>query len=231
MSTSEPIRVSGLILAAGQNVRLQSVLPAGFKPLMLVNGKTLVRHAYDHLSLDWSAEDTVVVVNPTNAGPIAQILDHGNDDRHLHMAVQYRPTDVVDAIRIGTRMLPDSEVTVIVCADNMFELLPGFDTMSVVDRSCEQPSVATRRIQKPESERFTRIVCGAPISANIKLDDPYEEDELCWVGPLVVPTFKLKAAVETRDQMNVTNLLRRIALQWNAFPMLCSDLGVMEELP
>lgn len=225
--------IGALILAAGANTRLQAVVPPYMKPLILMNGKPLVRHAVDHALNDWHVRGITVVAGPDNARMLLGVLS-----KMHHFVLQPEPDGVVDAVY---RALPTitQDWTLILCADNTFVPDPDNPVHFSAKRGAQ---FGTRFVDPPSSRRFTRYKrLSDPKGASfdeqyapgvrlIPASDP-EQGDGCWIGPLLLETEQLRRVLGICE--SVTDMMMQstaLGTELSPLPMLCSDLGIPEEL-
>lgn len=225
MATS---KLSAIILAAGSNSRLAGVMPAYTKPLMLVNGKPLIRHAYDHAFVYWdvSPHDITVVAAPENVSLLTQVIPSSSN-----WVVQPSAEGVVDALRRGMPYVKESW-TLILMADNTFSELSN-ETM-VYTHSL----IAVRDDLNPgDAARFTRV---NTTSNPIKIYDRQEhlqDGDAVWIGPLVLPTDRIRKITEgvrpRIDAMSIESVIKQCTNNGETLQVIkmqCMDFGVPEAL-
>lgn len=219
--------VTAVILAAGANTRLEGILPPGLKPLIPVNGKTLYKHAVDHANDVWDAKEVILVASPDNVRPLAQL---GHAD---HIVIQPAPDGVVDAIRRAIRLVRTTG-TLILCADNTFDL----DSMAKAEileaRQNGWAAFGARRLAANEARRFTRFV---EMSGHHRIRFLAETEALnvtgdCWIGPMYLPTGGIERGLKDGIIRPVVDLLNTAIANVETVPvsMNCSDLGIPEAL-
>jgi len=231
-------RVCALILAAGANTRINSIVAPFGKPLILMNGRPLIRHAIDHAERDWNASIISVVVAPENARAIISLCRPD-----YNYVVQPSPLGVVDAISRGLRF-SDGEWTLILCADNTFTL--GNTPITLPPMSAV---FGSRVLPDEESKRFTRFKKRKPIDVTSFQDnapifltqgvhvleaseDVAKDAEGVWIGPLLLKTQSVIDAL-AYGPMTIVELIKfatKDGLMLNPIEMLCQDLGMPEEL-
>lgn len=113
------MKINGLILTAGLSSRM-----GGFKPLMPLEGKTMIEHSIDSM-LD-AGVDCVTVVLGYRADEVTSLIESRYDSSLVKMAcnTEYDTTDMLASVKIGIRSLPPCDA---------FFLLPG--DMPAVDQS------------------------------------------------------------------------------------------------
>lgn len=110
-----------IILAAGENVRLQAAgLPPGLKPLMIVENEVLIRRLCRQARA-LSNGDIIIVCSPTNV----QEVIFATKDYASHYVVQPEPIGPCDAV---DRAIPlgVSEDVMLLMADNFIQNMPPF---------------------------------------------------------------------------------------------------------
>ena len=112
------MKINGLIPAAGLSSRM-----GGFKPLMQLEGKTMIEHSID--SILGAGVDCVAVVLGYRAAEAAALIESRYDSSLVKLAynTEYDTTDMLASVKIGIRSLP---------ACDAFFLLPG--DMPAVDQ-------------------------------------------------------------------------------------------------
>jgi len=113
------VKINGLILTAGLSSRM-----GAFKPLMQLEGKTMIENSIDSM-LD-AGVDCVTVVLGYRADEVASLIESRYDSSLVKMAcnTEYGTTDMLTSVKIGIRSLPPCDA---------FFLLPG--DMPAVDQS------------------------------------------------------------------------------------------------
>jgi bifunctional N-acetylglucosamine-1-phosphate-uridyltransferase/glucosamine-1-phosphate-acetyltransferase GlmU-like protein len=187
--------MDAVILAAGKNERLEGVCAPYHKPLLVVNGRSLIGRLLDQLMPHLSSTSTVaVVVAPSNVGPIVDILrTHVRraqliDFKQLVFIVQPDAGGPGQALALGLGTLGyyfnDGRVAVL-CADNLID-----------DDDARRVYVADAQHNGGEL-----VVCGAQLSFNdakrftrYHHEKFYEHEEIegalpdrlfVWLGPLI----------------------------------------------
>jgi NDP-sugar pyrophosphorylase family protein len=212
--------ITALILAAGANTRLESILPPGLKPLVIVNGKTLFKHAVDHANGLWNVDRVVAVVAPDNARPLTQV--GGADD----WVVQPRPEGVLDAIRRGLRAVW-TPWTLILCADNTFDVDTG-GLIQLQHVAGRVPAFVSRRLAPEDERRFTRYVRHGDSSRFVGPEYTGPTDG-CWIGPLCLSTEGLGDGSMLPSIIDCVNVAAT-GQMLTPIAMNCADLGIPEAL-
>lgn len=223
-----------IILAAGRNERLKGVVAPFHKPLLVVNGKSLVQHCLD-IADRLSFGSVRLIVSPENALPISQVTQLAPNDM---MIVQQKPLGPGHALHLGLKTLdPEiSEEVMILCADNVFNLVQVEDMLEDADGNLKNTiHVGGRKIYiKKERERFTRVDQnkGRFIEGPLGDDEPLD----CWIGPLVLPThmaqnvFKEVCSELHDEEIKIANNLNLMGCAVQFHEMDCYDIGIKEAL-
>lgn len=230
-----------VITAAGRGSRLKSIVPEYYKPLVLLNGRPLIRTLVE-ISLSETQHDAsrvTVVVSPLNAKPISDVLPHD-----INFVLQPEPVGLPDAILRGvaTSREPD---TLVICGDNIVSLP---DLQLVMNKLREQPGlrsvVATRAFfNDDDAARYTLInttrdgpMFWRPQSPNELAqpawrgragDDPW----LAWIGPIGVPTELWQRFLSRHTMIETALNDIHHAYPFHCVPTSCIDVGVPAELP
>lgn len=178
--------MDAVILAAGKGERLAGIMPRYHKPLLVVNGRPLVRTAVEH-AIAAGAGRIVVVVAPENAMVINEVLG----DLPAFMIVQRVARGPGDGLLHGLEVCLDSRALVLM-GDNVL-------TFEDVRDVAQHPrlAVGVRKVfGNDEAARFTRLrtdntwVEKIPIDPELDLDS--NGDITAWVGPITVDTVRAK---------------------------------------
>jgi NDP-sugar pyrophosphorylase family protein len=207
-------------LAAGANTRLEGILPPGLKPLLVVNGRTLFKHAVDHAHDAWGTERVVAVVSPDNVRPLTQV--GGADD----WVVQPQADGVMDALRRGLRAV-DTRWTLVLCADNTFDL--DYETnLDLLRLRGRVPLFGARGLDEKDARRFTRYVRHGDNVRFLEASGD-EPGTGCWIGPLCLPTEGLRNGQNSPTIVGCVNVAAH-GLMLTPLDMNCADLGIPEAL-
>lgn len=216
--------MDAVVLAAGDGQRLAGVMPAGLKPLLVVNGESMIVHVTKRV-LEADPFFITYVVSPTNAGPIIDVLHAALPDTRakLRFIVQPKATGPTDALALGVALVSSSNF-VMACADN---IIPEglVREMSKVGVQPRVPLVPVAHIGKEEGVRYTRVWTN---QRRFYYTDSYasmsEWDDTeyigAWIGPLVLPTdsqpFNAKTFAEVLNFYQRTDIVEST----------CLDVGV-----
>jgi MobA-like NTP transferase domain len=239
--------VDTVILAAGRNERLNGLVPAGHKPLLVVNGMPLIGHAVRQgaAAIDFGKGDRVIVVaSPENAHALHQVLPPD-----IYMIIQRFPEGPGDALLIGLTLSLSSEVLVLM-GDNYTS-----DQHVENVRECEGNVVGVGEVALELCERFTRWrsesiedpskgtwVEKVPVDPRRDLwkqdghGPPYA---LAWLGPLKLRVDDIRRALQEcpGQQPAGRGIELQIGPAFNCLPdvsrvpVTSIDLGIPEVLP
>lgn len=178
-----------VILAGGRNERLQPAVPAYMKPLIVVNGETLLGRL---VRQTWSISDNVVVVCAgENAGVITQLLR----DTPCDIVVKY---DLAASLEVGARVARSDELLVLM-SDNY---VPDNQMQDFCRRTAEAPyAIGVRAVRGQAAARFTRLLPGAPVGGRwVESKDAVVDDvsHTVWCGPVMASRRRVLDALRTR---------------------------------
>lgn len=222
-------RLSCIVLAAGANTRLAGIVPPFCKPLIPINGKPLINHAIEHAKFDWKCDRIIVVASTENVKQLTQVVE---PDNSIRWVIQPTPDGVVDAIKRGLELVT-SEMVLILCADNLFDIgqmLPSDLDIFIKDKIA---AVACRSLPVEEATRFSRVGSGANQYPAITMDMPTRGSALCWIGPLILKTNNCRSSIDTFGDDQTIQLFINRSLDEQGLALMhmsCSDLGVPEEI-
>lgn len=218
--------IRAIILAAGEGARLGSSVPPFHKPLIVVNGKTLIGSAA--YAVQGIVDSVTVVVSPTNAAGIVHVTK-GLVDQYI---VQPEPIGPGDALRRAMEGLDDKyDSMLVLMGDNTVD---SVDVHNIVGAQGESINViGTRAVGYPEALRFTRMVNGEWYEGFAREDERYDRTSAArvWLGPILmnVEEFR-KAWAEARTTMigPAFKFLRTPPIN---IDVNCEDIGIPEEMP
>jgi CTP:molybdopterin cytidylyltransferase MocA len=225
-----PISVDTIILAGGRNERLRGVVPTAHKPLIVMNGETLIGRLVRQSILSPFTRNTIVVVSPINAQPISDIVPDAS------IIVQPRATGPEDALRLGTRLSHDATHVLLLCADNY---MSDATLHYAYNSAIEHPNaliMGTRSLPAERARRFTRVPEARTHLIDAHHGPPDEEAyPVCWIGPVLMPR---KALMDTLTRqcaslpcMFTDMLQQRLVTHLETSPSDAQDVGVPDELP
>lgn len=214
----------GIILAAGEGARLGDTVPPFHKPLIVVNGKTLVGAAVD--ALQSRMTHITVVVSPTNAAAICSVT---NGRVHQYI-VQPEPIGPGDALRRALVTMP-GETAVVVMGDNT---VTAEDIDAVMD--CHGANVVGgRMIQYPEALRFTRYFADMKVwhEGPKRSDEHYDRmsSAFVWLGPIRIDVDEYFAAWKDTHTAKIAPAFNYMAHRPVPVSVQCEDIGIPEVLP
>jgi molybdopterin-guanine dinucleotide biosynthesis protein A len=169
--------VDAVILAAGRRRRVESITGPYGKPLIKVDGVSLVRRAV-LLAREVRAERIVVVVAPQNA---AVIIREVEDVPYVNFVLQPSPRGPGHALLYGIASCNSEDDRVLVLlGDN---LSTNDDVQRVVDNE-HGTAIGVRMLNVEDAQRYTFLDYD-----NVwREKEPPRTDQLlvpCWIGPFV----------------------------------------------
>lgn len=217
-----------MVLAAGENTRLNGFVPAFMKPLVLVNGRTLLAHALRHAGEDWKCKTRLVVASPRNVehlkGAVSSMFGG------LRWVLQDHPKGVLDAL---DRALPliTTDMVLLLCADNTFDMgaVSSADLQRVV--SVGYDAMGVRKLPKEEAKRFTRLRTTPDLKIELHEASSAVQSGECWIGPLLLHTRQARDALGRKPGGVARFIELATEGKFVKLNMKCQDFGVPSELP
>ena len=221
-----------IILAAGRGARLAGVMPPYMKPLMTVNGESilvkLIKEATAAVFNVTSSDDRVTVVTaPENTMPIAHLLNDADIDARI--VVQRKPTGPATAVKLALQ--PDSARTVVLMGDNVMSVDAIQRVMVLEDSLVTVVGGNSARLVSPSFTRYRteqrQWVEKTPIT-----DD--DTGAFVWLGPLNFSTDRLHNVLNRRLVVNEAGeyplgpLLNHFNDDLLTVDVTCTDIGVLE---
>ena len=214
-----------IILAAGRNDRLKSFVPAYMKPLIIVNGVSLIVSIIRDLMASGVAGNIYVVVSPQNVAYIIDVVEAAfvHQSWRIRYVVQPSATGTMDAVRCAMPMI-HSDV-MIVCADN---IIPA-DTYKKVEAGLvkHDVSLSVKLMPLKEAERFTYFD-GEDVYEKLPPPEHVTDPVFVWIGPLAICMRFL--FTHAGDTERLSGLIA-LADTFHRVVAECVDIGVPEELP
>lgn len=215
--------MGAIILAAGQNSRLNGIVPSYYKPFILHKGVPLIYTQVEN-SLTFIGNVTIVA-SPENVKFMCEILNDFIDD--INIIIQPKPTGVLNAIELGMLLNDDDYRKVILCSDNIIQKdIYKYIAMSNFNKQF----FFSRKYNRPDSERFTRFQYNTGYKGTFFYGEysKYEKEaisDISWVGPLVIKkeTFINKKFKSLTDYLNSLDYITPIEAG-------CEDIGTRESL-
>lgn len=205
----------GLILAAGEGSRLASIAAPFHKPLMVVNGKSIVSAATLELHRI-GVDDVTIVVAPQNASAICHVTD-GRVDNYI---IQPKAVGPVDAVARAMRLYAPQDEIILLMGDNIF----GADDVRSVANAPSDVAVGGRVLPKPDAQRFTRqLPSGEWIEGE---DDRGAQEMRVWLGPVKFTTEQWTQAWHP-DAVSIGRMFNDMTTP-TFVPTTSSDLGLPE---
>lgn len=186
--------MDAVILAAGRGTRLDGIAAPFHKPLLVVNGKPLVRRCVE-VAMETAGGEIVVVAAPENAAPIAHVLN-GAGLGNVDIIIQRTALGPGDALLTGMKLVT-SDTMLVLLGDNVV----SYEDVGRVVTAGYRNVIGVNSVPPEQAEPFTRLrrrsdntltwVEKVPVTD----DDVYEGETTCWVGPIKVETTKMEKAI------------------------------------
>ena len=165
-----------VILAAGRGSRLAGTVPAYMKPLITVNGESLLRTLVRHASR--LSERVVVVASPENTGAIGDLV--GDD---VTLVVQHTALGPGDALRRGLQATHSNDVLLLM-GDNVVSYK---DIAAVAEASTYAMGIRVLDHTQDDPERFTRVTEDGTLIEGTPGGQWQDGLYRCWIGPIRIP--------------------------------------------
>jgi hypothetical protein len=185
--------MDAVILAAGRGTRMSGLARPFYKPLLEVDGRTLIEHAWSY-AYRADADRIVVVASPENLADLQAVLPD-----EVRFVVQVEPTGPADAVALGLSACTDERVMVLM-SDNLM----GTEAITyMAGLDCD--SVGVKFVPRDQAERFTRVpVPGRFIEGPWTLDDIDNNGHvIVWCGPIVARRQALLDVVTTAPSVTI----------------------------
>lgn len=200
-----------VILAAGKGARLNGIMAPFHKPLLVVDGKPLIRRSVEAA---WSAgsRNIVVVAAPENAAAISHVLE-GAGMGFVDIILQRTPLGPGHALMQGLKLVKSSTALVIM-GDN----LVSSDDVSTVAQCESHNAVGISWHSADDAERFTWY--DRSQDTWVEKTKPSDNRVPCWVGPIKISTREFTAAYSAWQQSGVKGEVP-IGPLFNNLPSVC----------
>lgn len=164
-----------VVLAGGASSRLAGIVPSHHKPLLVVNGQSLLLRNV-RLALDAGAQRVIVVSCPEIAQPTCDILRHASKDP-WSIRIMIRTGGPGVAARDGIDLCTANRVLLLM-ADNWNAT---HDLQRVVQ---SRYAVGVKIVPALEANRFTRLINDRWVEGGEQLTGT--GPTIVWCGPLIV---------------------------------------------
>lgn len=220
--------IDTIILAAGRGSRLDGIAAPFHKPLMVINGRPMIRNAIEQSRREVFG-DVIVVSAPENTLPLSQVLT-GIDAKFI---VQREPQGPGAALALGLQLVTTEKVLILM-GDNT---LQSSDVAAILDtaESAEAVTVVgTHRVPSQDAERFTFLDEDGKWKEKVKPVSNYIVD--CWIGPILADTQDIADVLEwwrekaAQDEELPIGPLFNHLKQVSTVPVSCEDIGIPEAL-
>lgn len=229
-----------VILAAGKNTRLQGIIPAYHKPLLVVNGETLlvrlVRQAQDLMS---KGNRLILVVSPFNCQAIMDLMRASlSNEQRASIVYMCQDADATfaDTLLTALSFSQKSEKVLLMCGDNYI----SDNDWSVFVNTCPAqgyPVATWISSSMEQTNRFAKVlpvsghITSAPSEDSMRNDDG---DFLCWLGPIVIQPALTQTRLKRQERRDVVaDALTAGGPEKHFFPVELNvqDIGVPDALP
>ena len=217
--------MDAVILAAGKGSRLDGIMAPYHKPLLVMQGKPLIRHAVEN-AMTARCSSVVVVAAPDNAAAISHVLN-GPGMGAVDIIIQRTAMGPGHAINTALKLVRDEEMLVLM-GDNFS---PVSDVQRVVTHT--GANVVTITSHHPDiAQNLTWIDNGTWVekvrpSANVP----------CWVGPIKLRVNEFRAAYEQwctkyqRAEILIGPLFNGLSSEVHTVTGSTIDIGTPEMMP
>lgn len=185
-----------VILAAGRGTRLDGIAAPFHKPLLVVNGKPLIRQCVELADEAAGGGSIIIVAAPENAAPISHVLNGAGHNR-VDMILQREPRGPGHALLTGLKLVTSNEVLVLL-GDNV---VSAADVKKVIEGRCSNV-IGVNQMPMSEAQRFTRLRMVGESVKWVEKIPVTEDDDLkktgeatCWVGPVKLDSSKMEKAI------------------------------------
>ena len=221
--------MDAVILAAGKGERLDGIAAPYHKPLLVVNGKPLIRQCVDHV-LDF-ADKIIIVAAPENALPISQVLSSDLLYENVEIIIQRKPKGPGDALMKGLNLASARE-TLVLMGDNVIH--KGDVSKIAKQLAINVVGVATVPPTE-ENNRFTRLSGDLWIEKTPFTTAEHGRDAIIWLGPIKVDTDEMYEALRSyklppdSNEIPIGHLFNNLH-DVVTVPVEAFDIGVPEAL-
>jgi len=166
--------VDAVVLAAGRGQRVESIAGPYYKPLLKIDGVSLVRRAV-LLAREARAERIVVVVAPENSTDIVREVE---DVDEVFFVLQPSPRGPGHALLYGvTSCRADDDRVLVLLGDNL-------STDEDVWRVVHNGAIGVRMLSVEEAQRYTFLDDDNVWREKVR---PFSKEPYvpCWIGPFV----------------------------------------------
>jgi CTP:molybdopterin cytidylyltransferase MocA len=226
--------IDTVILAAGSGTRLAGRVPTGLKPLIPLNGQPLISRLVGQAMTVGGLIS--VVVSPTNAGPIVEVVEAMRAPR-LRYTVQPAPLGPGDALLLGLERCTAERVLVL-AGDNW---LPDGTLGRMMMQASELVVGVAATHSRDIAARFTRFARTEDGTGLLSEEGPnvmFAPPWLLWCGPLLAPRRAMRDAVDLGVPASGEHLIgphigkmADEAVSYCLLPCDAQDIGTPEALP
>lgn len=229
-----------VILAAGKNTRLQGIIPAYHKPLLVVNGETLLVRLVRQAALLMSKGNRIIlVVSPLNCQAIMDLMRSSfTDEQRLSIVYLCQDTDATFADTLSTALTfsQKSEKVLLMCGDN-YVSDNDWDVFVNVCMAQGYPVATWASSSIEQTDRFAKILPVSGCITSASSEDSMRNDDgnfLCWLGPIVIQPALTQTRLKRQERRDViADALMAGGQEKHFFPvdLNVQDIGVPDALP
>jgi bifunctional N-acetylglucosamine-1-phosphate-uridyltransferase/glucosamine-1-phosphate-acetyltransferase GlmU-like protein len=198
--------MEAVILAAGRGQRMAGISKPFYKPLLEINGLSLLAHSANYAAAA-GVRKAIVVASPQNAEDIAAALE--NCSIETSIVIQHDPHGPGHAALVGLSSIK-SDRTLLLLSDNIMDETA---VVSMIARCREEDAnaVAVCDVNTAQASRFTRVRSAENGAYTYEETTPITDKDLwqndsdivkVWCGPLVFDTVRAIDVLGNADDTN-----------------------------
>ena len=225
--------MDAVILAGGKNTRLAGVVPAYHKPLLVINGETLVARLAKQAMSVVKNDVLYVLVSPHNCNAVMDVvLGQFKIKRNITFVLQQEGMDVADALQEVLRLVRTKK-TLLLCGDNYIST----EDWSNLDHNLDEYNgiIGTTDVESTgQANRFARLMIDNLSLITGKIATIHEQKFYrCWIGPVIIGTEPTLATLRTAEDRSIIAdyLSAPDKSGFFSIPMTVQDIGIPEVLP
>lgn len=217
-----------VILAAGRGSRLDGIAAPFHKPLMVINGRPMIRNAIEQSQHEVFGR-VIVVAAPENALPLSQVLS-GTDAMFI---LQREPDGPAAALSLGLELVTTDRVLVLM-GDNTLNDTDVEKILDIANEDRDATVIGVHRVAARDAERFTFLDEDGHWKEKTKPTSDGIVD--CWIGPILAHTNELSELIHASRHHAAEHEERLIGPLFNHLTAVrtaevsCEDIGIPEAL-
>lgn len=201
--------VDAVILAAGRGQRMLGYTAPFFKPMLEVNGITLLAYAVEYAAAA-GAERTVVVASPHNKEQVANVVKPYAS--WVQVVTQEEPRGPGHAVLTGVSAIDDSRKVMLLMSDNIMKQEKVVE-LAITAQTLNADAVGVRTVLAEQASRFTRIRAKwadgvarqhayefaegvALVDRDYTAGDNGRLSSLVWCGPVIADTKRVSTVLQ-----------------------------------